>query len=57
MFIEIEDYKTDRDQKRRSNDQSSFDANDVLLIDIRRFRKIFVNLYLARDSKTDLKIE
>lgn len=57
MFIEIEDYKTDRDQKRRSNDQSSFDASDVLLIDIRRFRKIFVNLYLARDSKTDLKIE
>lgn len=52
MFIEIEDYKTDRDQKRRSNDQSSFDASDVLLIDIRRFRKIFVNLYLARDSKT-----
>lgn len=33
MFIEIEDYKTDRDQKRRSNDQSSFDASDVLLID------------------------
>lgn len=29
MFIEIEDYKTDRDQKRRSNDQSSFDASDV----------------------------
>lgn len=57
MFIEIEDYKTDRDQKRRSNDQSSFDASDVLLINIRRFRKIFVNLYLARDSKTDLKIE
>lgn len=57
MFIEIEDYKTDRDQKRRSNDQSSFDASDVLLIDIRQFRKIFVNLYLARDSKTDLKIE
>lgn len=57
MFIEIEDYKTDRDQKRRSNDQSNFDASDVLLIDIRRFRKIFVNLYLARDSKTDLKIE
>lgn len=32
MFIEIEDYKTDRDQKRRSNDQSSLDARDVLLI-------------------------
>lgn len=32
MFIEIEDYKTDRDQKRRSNDQSSFDTSDILLI-------------------------
>lgn len=32
MFIEIEDYKTDRDQKRRSNDQSSLDARDVLFI-------------------------